>query len=229
MNETLPPGQRESNVFHRFGLTQFAKRFPNETSVPTLEIKGAVSQELRLTDPLHDLPRVEQVSNFHCVTTWSYLGLRWEGVKFSDFYSKVIVPQARPGKEAKLVALRGQDGAYTGMLLEDLLASDVLFADKLNGEPLPIAHGGPLRLVVPAHYGYKSVKYLCKLEFKEPNLDYRVSGFRFMDHPRVRVAFEERGRMIPGRLLRCLYRPLIRPTISLFSKAEKIWESNGVD
>ena len=222
MSAPLPPGQRESDVFHRFGLTRFAERFPKETSVPVLAVTGAVSNELHLRDPLQELPRVEQRCDFHCVTTWSVRGLRWQGVRFADFYSKIIVPQAEPASGATLVGLRGQDGARTGMLLEDLLAPDVLLADRLNGELLPVDHGAPLRIVAPAHYGYKSVKYLCELEFREPTSDYRVSGWRFMDHPRARAAFEERGRGVPGRLLRYLYRPLVRSTASRFAKAAAI-------
>ncbi len=215
----LPPGQRDSKTFYRFGLTHFADRFPAETAVAKLRVTGAVKNELHLVDALQGLPRVEQTSDFHCVTTWSVRGLRWGGVRFADFYSRVIVPEAEPAGGASLVALRGQDGAHTGMLLEDLLAPDVLLADTLDGEPLPVSHGAPLRLVAPAHYGYKSVKYLSWLEFRQPAAGYRVSGFRFMDHPRARVAREERGRIVPGLLLRYLYRPLVRGTATRFARA----------
>ncbi len=107
------------------------------------------------------------------------------------------------------------------MLLEDLLAPDVLIADTLDGKPLSVEHGAPLRLVPPGHYGYKSVKYLSRLEFKNPKDGYQVSAFRFMDHPRARVRFEERGRVAPGWFLRFLYRPLIPSTVALFARALK--------
>ncbi|MFK8029391.1 MAG: molybdopterin-dependent oxidoreductase [Gammaproteobacteria bacterium] len=217
MSDSLPPGQRESKIFPRFGLTPFAKRFPRE-SVARLKITGAVTNELNLVDVLKDLPRTEQLSDFHCVTTWSARGLRWGGVRFADFYSNIVVPQAKPQTDATLVAMRAQDGARTALPLKDLLASDVLLADTLNGEPLDVDHGAPLRLVAPAHYGYKSVKYLSELEFRPPSLNYRVSGPSFMDHPRARVALEERGRVASGWLLRYLYRPLIGSTVKLFAK-----------
>lgn len=215
----LPPGQRDTASFPRFGLTQFARRFPRETSRPALEIIGDVEHPLSLPDALTGLPRVEQVSDFHCVTTWSRRSLRWGGVRFADFYDKVVVPTARPRPEATLIALRGQDGARTGMLLCDLLESDVLLADMLDGEPLAVEHGAPLRLIAPGHYGYKSVKHLCRLEFKTADAVYMVSGFRFMDHPRARVALEERGRGVPGWLLRYLYRPLVSGTVARFATA----------
>jgi DMSO/TMAO reductase YedYZ molybdopterin-dependent catalytic subunit len=223
----LPPGQREIKTFPRFGLIRFARRFPREPSHPKLDILGDVEREIRLTDPLGNLPRVELTCDFHCVTTWSRRSLRWGGVRFSDFYEQVVVPLTSPHPESTLVALRGQDGARTGMLLEDLLAPDVLLADRLDGAPLSVEHGSPLRLVAPAHYGYKSVKYLSRLEFRNPEAGYRVSGFRFMDHPRARVRFEERGRGAPGWLLRLLYRPLIPGTVALFARTLKEYETVG--
>ena len=227
MSTPLPPGQREAAEFHRFGLTQFAQRFPKETSSCALEVVGSVTRQLHLTDALQGLPRVEQVCDFHCVTTWSYRALRWEGVRFLDFYTQVLQPQAAPQASATLVALRGQDGARTGMLLEDLLAPDVLLADSLNGQPISVDHGAPLRLIAPAHYGYKSVKHLSRIEFREPASGYRVSGLSFMDHPRARVAQEERGRVLPGWLLRYLYRPLIPGTVSRFAKASESRNANS--
>ena len=219
MIESLPPGQRNSPVFPRFGLTQFACRFPKEPSRFELGITGDVEHELCVSDVLKSLPRVEQVSDFHCVTTWSYRSLRWGGVRFVYFFEQVVATQARPRAHATLVALRGQDGARTGLLLEDLLAPGVLLADTLDGNPLTVEHGAPLRLIAPSHYGYKSVKHLSRIEFRREELGYPTSGFRFMDHLRARVALEERGRGVPGWLLRYLYRPLVPGTVARFSKA----------
>jgi DMSO/TMAO reductase YedYZ molybdopterin-dependent catalytic subunit len=219
MIQQLPPGQRDMPSFPRFGLTQFARRFPEVTLRTELKIIGDVEHQLQLPDALSGLPRIEQISDFHCVTTWSHRSLRWGGVRFADFYEKVLVPRAAPRPEATLVALRGQDGARTGMLLIDLLAPDVLLADTLEGQPLNVEHGAPLRLIAPKHYAYKSVKHLSRMEFKTADSGYRVSGFRFMDHPRARVALEERGRFAPGWLLRYLYRPLVTGTAARFAKA----------
>lgn len=216
---TLPPGQRESAAFPRFGLSQFARRFPRQPLQAELVVVGKVERPLHLINPLVDLPRTEQLSDFHCVTTWSHRSLRWSGVRFADFYEKVVVPQAGPQPDAALVAIRGQDGARTGMLLADLLNPGVLLADTLNGQPLGVEHGAPLRLVAPQHYGYKSMKYLCRLEFMAAHAAYPTSGPQFIDHPRARVALEERGRFAPGWLLRYLYRPLVAGTVKSFAKA----------
>ena len=215
----LPPGQRELTHFPRFGLSQFAHRFPSSPSSTCLQICGEVERPIELTDPLDGLPRVEQISDFHCVTTWSRRGLRWSGVRFSDFHAAVILPQSKPAAAAEYLYLRGQDGARTCVLLEDLLEADVLLADRLDGEPLALAHGAPLRLVAPSQYGYKSVKHLCRIEFRLDQNGFRPAAFAFMDHLRARVALEERGRGVPGWLLRYLYRPLIGPTVRRFAAA----------
>jgi DMSO/TMAO reductase YedYZ molybdopterin-dependent catalytic subunit len=167
------------------------------------------------------LPRVYQTSDFHCVTKWTSRSLRWRGFRFSDFYKQIVVPLARPNQHATFVILRCQDGYCASLPLADLLADGVLFAEHLNGELLRIEHGAPLRLVAPAHYGYKSAKHVYSVEFWNDGRNYRPAAYRFMDHPRARVALEERGRGVPGWFLRYLYRPLVRPGIWLFRSALK--------
>ncbi|MBL8310606.1 MAG: molybdopterin-dependent oxidoreductase [Burkholderiales bacterium] len=220
----LPPGQREAGRFHRFGLWPYASRFPRHVATPSLDVVGAVERPLQLRDALSGLPRHEIRCDFHCVTTWSVRNLRWGGVRFVDFFEHVVQPQAAPAATSTVVALRGQDGARTGMHLSDLLAPDVLLADTLDGAPLGIDHGAPLRLVAPAHYGYKWAKHLSRIEFLPADTLYRVAGWRFMDHPRARVALEERGRVVPGWLLRYLYRPLINPTAAHFARSHRRYQ-----
>jgi DMSO/TMAO reductase YedYZ molybdopterin-dependent catalytic subunit len=215
----LPPGQRAAAGFPPFGITRLAARIPRGVTVATLEVQGDVAHALTLRDPLATLARVTQVSDFHCVTTWTARDQRWGGVRFADFHTRVIVPRCAPAAHATMVLLRGADGARSAMLLEDLLADDVLLADELNGAPLPLAHGAPLRLIAPRHYGYKSVKYLSRLTYCAPTADYPISTLRFMDHPRARVAEEERGRWFAGALLRHVYRPFIGPTVRAFERA----------
>ncbi|MBZ0111342.1 MAG: molybdopterin-dependent oxidoreductase [Thermoanaerobaculia bacterium] len=214
----LPPGQYEAKTFYRFGLTPFATRFPHDPTSRSLQISGDVERQVTLVDVLEDLPAVEQLSDFHCVTTWSYRALRWEGVRFADLFQRVIQPQARPAAGAQWVILQAQDGYRTCLPLEDLLAPDVLLATRLDGAAITIEHGAPLRLVVPSHYGYKNVKHLRRLDFCENRQVYRPLGFRFMDHPRARVALEERAVGAPGWFFRYLYRPLVRSTAARFRR-----------
>lgn len=227
-NPTLPPGQREVENFPRFGLTPFAVRFPSVIDTVNIQIVGDVATPVEVGKELEVLTRVDQCSDFHCVTTWTRRALPWSGIRFSDFYQQIVVPLAGPSADARFVVLRGQDGARTSLPLDDLLAPDVLLADRLYGQPLPIEHGAPLRLVAPAHYGYKSVKHINRIEFWSSSANYRPFGLRFMVHPRARVANEERGQWVPGWLLRYLYRPLIRPTATRFERAmQQYLESHG--
>lgn len=204
----LPPGQKIYPSFDRFGLGKFASRVPAETAKISIDIAGDVASGMTVAAELARLPRVEQVTDFHCVTTWSFCSLRWEGVRFADFYREIVLPGAAPEGDASFVVLRGKDGYCVSMQLQDLLADDVLLADTLNGEKLGIDHGAPLRLVAPAHYGYKNAKHITAIEFWCDSRHYRfpLPYPNLMDHPRGRVALEERARYIPNWIIRPLYR-----------------------
>ena len=219
MNHELPPGQRARGDFPRFGLTPYAERFPAFPDHAQLALSGDVLDASTLDAPLSGLARTEHSCDFHCVTTWSYRGVQWGGVRFAEFYRRHIEPRVHAGAEVRTVVLRGQDGYRTTLPLSDLLAEDVLIADRLDGVQLSVEHGAPLRLVAPAHYGYKSVKHLSRIEFWRGVPPARPAAFAFMDHPRARVAHEERGRWLPGWLLRLAYRPLIGFTAERFAKA----------
>ena len=80
----LPAGQYELDEFPRFGLSRFAKRFPKETRQIQLKITGDVDESITVSDELRDLPRFDQTSDFHCVTTWTRRSLRWSGFRFCD-------------------------------------------------------------------------------------------------------------------------------------------------
>jgi DMSO/TMAO reductase YedYZ molybdopterin-dependent catalytic subunit len=214
----LPPGQVEVADFPRFGLLNFAFRFPAETERIEIAVDGDVERPTRFAAELETLPRVEQVGDLHCVTTWTRRGLRWGGWRFRDFYEQLVVPRVRPEAGATLVVLRAQDGLAQSLPLEDVLAPDVLLADRLDGERLCVAHGAPIRLVAPAHYGCKSVRHLNAVEFWRDARNYRFPGPRLlMNHPRARVMHEERGRVFPPWVFRRVFPALIPPVRWLFA------------
>jgi DMSO/TMAO reductase YedYZ molybdopterin-dependent catalytic subunit len=216
---TLPPGQFELPTFPRFGLPQFAFRIPPASSEVALSLSGDAAEAAQVAwQQLQQLPRIEQTSDFHCVTTWSRSNLRWSGFRFSDFYETLLVPAIRPDPSVQVVVLRGLDGYSTSLPLEDALTPDVLLADTLNDQPLSLEHGAPLRFVAPAHYGYKNPKHVCAIEVWRDYRHFRSSALPFMDHPRARVAHEEHGRGVVGWLLRYLYRPWIGLDIWLFER-----------
>ena len=220
-NTNLPRGQHAIDELElpRFGLVKFAKRFPRETEKIGIDIGGDLTESTRLTTEISQLERVDQISDFHCVTTWTKRNVRWSGFRFSDFYKRMIQSNVQTASNTIFVIFRGQDGYQVGMLLKDLLAADVLLADRLEGQALPVANGAPIRLVAPAHYGYKNVKHISKIEFWQIPRAYRPAALKFIDHPRARVEYEERGIIFPGWILRRLYRPLIKSTMRKFQIA----------
>lgn len=209
---TLPKGQRAIQDLPRFGLLQFQHRFPERIDRVAFEVGGDVANPLSVEARFPTLPRTSQVSDLHCVTTWSKCGLAWSGVRFRDFYEQFVVPEVRPEADARLVVFRGQDGNCASLWLEDVLAEDVLLADTIDGEPLSIEHGAPVRLVAPGHYGYKNIKHLRAIEFWRDARHYRYPAPSFLDHPRARVTLEERAVGLPNWLVRPMYRLIIPPT-----------------
>ena len=106
------------------------------------------------------LPQSRFVTDIHCVTTWSRYDNHWEGVAARDFLAL-----AKPQPQAKFVVLHSSDGYTTNLPLEDFAAADALLAHSWNGAPLSGEHGGPVRLVVPHLYFWKSAKWLARIEF----------------------------------------------------------------
>ena len=214
--QPLPPGQKEHPSYDRFGLGLFASRFPAQPDTINIKIAGNVANKIDIdSSALSALPRTGQQSDFHCVTTWSVRNLNWSGFRFADFYNQIVLPQAQPEPGNTFVVFRGQDNYAVSMQLEDLLADDVMLADTLNGEKLGIDHGAPMRLVAPAHYGYKNAKHIQQIEFWKDNSNYRfpLPYPNLMDHPRGRVAYEERASYLPNWLIKPLYvllQPLAR-------------------
>mgnify|MGYP000279966444 FL=1 len=172
MNNKLPPGQHEIPALLRWnidhpGITDENPKFnPEEWR---LIVNGEVKAPLELTwNDLLKLPAVESISDFHCVEGWSVRNLRWYGVRFST-----LAQMAKPKKTAKHVFFQCSDGYTTSLSLQDLLKENVLLAYKLNGRFLEIPLGGPLRLVVPEKYGYKSAMWIERITFtEERNLGY---------------------------------------------------------
>ena len=218
-DKPLPPGQVEIATFPRFGLSKFSDRFPTETEKIAVDIEVGGEKVVQLSTELRRLEQVQQVSDFHCVTTWTKRNVNWSGYPFREFYEELVIKHIPTNANINFVVFRCQDGYRVGMYLEDLMRSDILLADKMDGQPLSIAHGAPLRLVAPPHYGYKNAKHINKIEFLQNAENYQPAGLKVMDHPRARVELEERGRIFPGWLLRRLYRPLIKSTVAKFNRA----------
>ena len=123
---------------------------------------------------LKSLPQVEQVSDFHCVEGWSVQDIRWGGIRFREIMSRVEAePRATHvvfhslGKTSSTP--RGQDHYIESLPLSELLQPDreILLVLHMNGNPLPGEHGAPLRLIAPFDLGYKSIKFIARIEFAQ--------------------------------------------------------------
>jgi len=193
---------------------------------PVIVIGGAVRARVQVRPAdLAALTRREIVADFHCVAGWTATDLRWEGVEFADFYRHFVEPALEPGITVTHLAFTGLDGVRSVIELPDALADDVLLADGLNGRPLDSDHGAPIRLLSPAQYGHMSIKHLCTVEvWQELPAHYLGTGVldRLMEgHQRARVWHEERHGRVSGRLIRPLYRLLVRPIRYLCSKGAR--------
>jgi DMSO/TMAO reductase YedYZ molybdopterin-dependent catalytic subunit len=126
-----------------------------------LTIGGLVEQPTSLTyQQLRTLPRVEQVSNFHCVTGWSVNNVHWAGVRMHD-----VLAQARPQASGHALQFTSMEVPYVDYLtLQQASLRDVMLAYEMDGKPLAQEHGAPLRLIIPEMYGYKNVKWLERID-----------------------------------------------------------------
>ncbi len=125
-----------------------------------LKLDGLVGRPLELSyDQLLALPKVEQVSIFHCVTGWIVNGVHWGGVRFHD-----LLASAAPLPSAHAAHFISAEIPYDDYLtLDDLALPDVMLAYEMDGQPLPQEHGAPVRVVIPDMYGYKNVKWVNRI------------------------------------------------------------------
>jgi len=126
-----------------------------------LGVSGLVKADLSFDwKEFRALPRVRVFADMHCVTRWSRLGNVWEGVSALE-----LLRRAEPRPEALFVVVHGYDHGFTTNLpLEAFAAEDVLLADIHDGQPISLEHGGPMRLVVPRLYAWKSAKWVKRIE-----------------------------------------------------------------
>lgn len=156
--ERLPPGQHLTRDWPILDLTGAPDILPERWR---LQVTGAVETPVTW-DWAQFLaqPQTAFVSDIHCVTTWSRYDNRWEGLATRDLLETV-----RPKPNAAFVVLHSYDNYTTNLGLDDFAAEDALLAHRWSDAPLTADHGGPLRLVVPHLYFWKSAKWLRKIEF----------------------------------------------------------------
>lgn len=161
----LPVGQHEVKNWPVLDLGEQPSIDPSRW---TLEVGGLVENPLTFDwNGFLALPQVDDVSDFHCVTTWSRYDNRWRGVRF-----RTIAELAVPKADARFVLCTGYDfmpGSFipytTNLPLERAVEDDVLLVHTWEGQPLPPEHGGPCRMITPKLYAWKGTKWIRQIEF----------------------------------------------------------------
>ena len=158
--QRLPPGQR---LVKDWPVLDLGAR-PNITPERfRLDIDGAVHRPLSLRlDEFMALPQADSVSDMHCVTQWSRYDNRWRGVA-----ARSLLEMVQPRDGAAHVVLHGYDGYTTNLRLDQFAGPDVFLVHSWQGAPLPRAHGGPVRALIPRLYLWKSAKWLRRIELVE--------------------------------------------------------------
>ncbi len=189
-----PPGQvltRKWPVLHYSSVPQV------DTKTWRFDVSGAVDNPYQLTwTELLALPRQEVNCDIHCVTQWSRLDNVFEGIPVEPLIARAV-PRAR----ARFVMVHADPDYTTNLPLDDLLRPGNLLALRHNGEPLTSEHGGPVRLLVPHLYLWKSAKWVTGFEFMEEDYPgfWEQNGYHMRGDPWAEERF---GRPDPARMRR---------------------------
>lgn len=159
-NPKNPPGQR---IVENWPVLDLGVQPELDEDTWDLTISGLVKNPTMYTwEEFMALPQVDDVSDFHCVTTWSRLNNRWRGVRLSEIAERCEV---RP--EAKFVYIKAFDGYSTNLPLEEAMKYDVLLVHQWEEQPLTREHGGPVRMIIPQLYAWKGAKWIGEIEFRD--------------------------------------------------------------
>lgn len=173
-----PPGQRVTQDFPVLDLGIQ----PNLTTADwSLSVGGQIENEIKWDwAAFMAQPQRTYKNDIHCVTTWSRYDNEWIGVPMRE-----LLRQVKPRPSAKALMLRSFDGYTTNILLSDVDRDDVFIAHTWNGAPLAREHGGPVRLVAPHLYFWKSAKWLRHITFLDRDQPgyWEVRGYHMRGDP----------------------------------------------
>jgi DMSO/TMAO reductase YedYZ molybdopterin-dependent catalytic subunit len=155
--DRLPPGQR---LVQDWPVLDLGVQPDVTKDKWRLRLEGLVEAPLRLGwDEFMALPQAEAVNDIHCVTQWSRYDNRWRGVRAST-----LLDFARPKPAARFVSFTSYDGYTTNVPFAEFARDEVLLAHTWEGAPLTRQHGGPVRVVIPRLYFWKSPKWVTRIE-----------------------------------------------------------------
>ena len=174
----LPPGQRlvEKWPVLDLGLQPQVPRDKWE-----LGVRGAVEHEIDWTwEQFMAQPQTEDTSDIHCVTSWSLYDNNWIGVS-----AKHLIAVVKPKPSVTHVVFTSHDGYTTNVPYAHFDDDDVLIAHSWQGKPIPVEHGGPVRIVLPKLYFWKSAKWVKRILFLERDQPgyWEVRGYHNVGDP----------------------------------------------
>ena len=190
----LPPGQI---VTQKWPVLHFGTVPTVDLAAWRFEVTGAVDHPFTLSwADLLALPRQTTVCDIHCVTRWSRYDNAFEGIPVAP-----LLARARPRPEARFALVHAEHGFTTNLPLTDLDRPANLLALAHQGEPLAAEHGGPVRLLVPHLYFWKSAKWVRGFELLEDDYPgfWEQNGYHMRGDP---WAEERYGRPDPVRMRR---------------------------
>ena len=153
----VPPGQRVIDDFPNL----YIGRIPDLNRENwRLSLTGAAYDTVLDWNTLLRMDTLTVISDFHCVTGWSRLNNRWTGVLLRD-----VINLVHPADSAKYITFYSADGYSTFLPIEECLGDDDMLAFKWEKQNLKTEEGGPVRVVLPQKYGYKSAKWIIKMVF----------------------------------------------------------------
>jgi DMSO/TMAO reductase YedYZ molybdopterin-dependent catalytic subunit len=155
----LPPGQYLTDrfpVLHVGDVPDYASQVWN------LSIDGLVERPFTIDlDELKAMPEATLTFDIHCVTKWSKFDTTWTGVRVRDLFDRAGV---QPG--ATHVVEHAEYGYTTNLPLVDITTDEAIVAYAYEGQPIEPIHGGPVRIVLPHLYFWKSAKWVRRLELR---------------------------------------------------------------
>ena len=155
--DRLPPGQR---LVKDWPVLDLGVQPEITRAAFRLEVNGAVETPLRLDwDAFMALPQTESGSDMHCVTSWSRYDNHWQGVS-----SAILLDLVRPLPAARHVIFHAHDGYTTNVRLDQFAEPDVVLVHTWEGSPIDRRHGGPVRILIPRLYLWKSAKWVNRIE-----------------------------------------------------------------
>ena len=174
----LPVGQRET---HKWPVLDLGAKPIVPKEKWALRVDGVCEAPVVLEwEDFMGLPQHELEVDFHCVTTWSKMDMRFGGVLVSD-----VLALAQPLEAATHLMCHAHDNYTTNVSLAEALKPDVMLVHSWEGKPLPLEHGGPCRMVTPQLYAWKGAKWISRLELMAGDRPgfWERNGYSMTAHP----------------------------------------------